>query len=94
MMVTFRGKESSMPKASFPRGQSSAFLRDKLTVDTRHRGPGDATRQAAALRTEGVTVTTGHLGELTVDFGTYGWFPHILPSEAAEAEGSEEEQSG
>lgn len=31
----------------------------------------------------------GSLGELTVDFGTYGWFPSRLPSEAAEA--SEEE---
>lgn len=27
-------------------------------------------------------MTTGALGELIVDFGEYGWFPSILPSEA------------
>ena len=54
-----------------------------------HRGPGGANRQATALQAEGVTVTTGHLGELYVDFGTYGWFPDILPSEEAEASESE-----
>ncbi len=26
-------------------------------------------------------VTTGALGELMVDFGEYGWFPRVLPSE-------------
>ena len=56
-----------------------------------YRGPGGATRQAAALRTEGVTVVNGHLGELTVDFATYGWFPNILPSEEAEESESEVE---
>ncbi len=35
-------------------------------------------------------VGRGHLGELTVDFGTYGWFPSRLPSEGAE--GSEDEE--
>ena len=53
------------------------------------RGPGGATRQATALRAEGVTVNTGNLGELTVDLNEYGWFPTILPSEAAEASPSE-----
>ena len=52
-------------------------------IHSNHRGPGGATRQAAALQAEGVTVTTGHLGELTIDFGTYGWFPSVLPSETA-----------
>ena len=50
-------------------------------IDPVGRGPGGASRQAAALRGEGVVVATGHLGELTIDFGTYGWFPSRLPSE-------------
>ena len=49
------------------------------------RGPGAAARQAAELRREGVTVATGNMGELSVDFGAYGWFPNVLPSEAAES---------
>mgnify|MGYP001580371859 CR=1 FL=1 len=35
------------------------------------------------LRGEGVTVTTGALGEFMVDFGEYGWFPRQLPSDEA-----------
>ncbi|KAG6060093.1 hypothetical protein E4U17_005018 [Claviceps sp. LM77 group G4] len=42
--------------------------------------------QAAALRAEGVEVTRSALGELTVDFGVYGWFPGMLPSEALDGE--------
>lgn len=30
-----------------------------------------------------MTVTTGALGELMVDFAQFGWFPRILPSEEA-----------
>lgn len=48
--------------------------------------PTGTLNQAAALEAEGVTVTTGALGELMVDFAEYGWFPNILPSE----EGMEE----
>lgn len=47
--------------------------------------------EATFLRREGVTVTTGHLGELTVDLGEYGWFPDFLPSDGAETSESEEE---
>ncbi|KAI1266173.1 DNA binding methylated-DNA--cysteine S-methyltransferase [Xylariaceae sp. FL1019] len=43
--------------------------------------PSGARIQAAALQAEGVTVVTGALGELSVDFGEYGWFPRSLPSE-------------
>ncbi|KAH6656607.1 MGMT family protein [Truncatella angustata] len=43
--------------------------------------PSGARTQAAALQAEGVVVSTGSLGELTVDFAEYGWFPRSLPSE-------------
>jgi methylated-DNA-protein-cysteine methyltransferase-like protein len=33
------------------------------------------------LEGEAVTVTTGALGELMVDFGEFGWFPPVLPSQ-------------
>jgi methylated-DNA-protein-cysteine methyltransferase-like protein len=53
-------------------------------VLTRGRSqPSGARNQAAALEAEGVTVTTGALGELMVDFAEFGWFPRILPSEEA-----------
>ncbi|OWP04125.1 hypothetical protein B2J93_5946 [Marssonina coronariae] len=51
---------------------------------TKIRGhPSGAASQAQVLRSEGVTVNTGSLGELSVDLGAYGWFPRQLPSEAA-----------
>ncbi|KAH8897732.1 MGMT family protein [Thozetella sp. PMI_491] len=55
--------------------------------------PTGAQNQATALRAEGVTVTTGALGELMVDFVEFGWFPRHLPSEQEDGEdsGSEEE---
>ena len=62
------------------------------TTDEQCRGAGGAARQAAALRREGVNVTAGNLGELMVDLRTYGWFPSSLPSEVAEATGSEEDE--
>ncbi|KAI1745457.1 MGMT family protein [Xylaria scruposa] len=48
--------------------------------------PSGARNQAAALRAEGVTVSTDALGELSVDFAEYGWFPDSLPSEEADEE--------
>ncbi|KAJ9149928.1 hypothetical protein NKR23_g3982 [Pleurostoma richardsiae] len=45
--------------------------------------PSGAHAQALALQAEGVAVTTGPLGEHTVDLAEYGWFPEYLPSEAA-----------
>lgn len=50
------------------------------------RGPGGAARQEAALQQEGVQVGHGSMGERTIDFGTYGWFPNHLPSEDADDE--------
>lgn len=51
------------------------------------RGPGGAARQAVALRQEGVMVEDGSLGELRIDFATYGWFPSHLPSEGPNSDG-------
>jgi len=45
--------------------------------------PSGAANQARELRNEGVTVSTGALGEFKIDFGEFGWFPRQLPSEAA-----------
>ena len=73
---------------------STGYLTGKRSnTEVSRRGPGGATRQAAVLRREGVVVGSGHLGELTVDFGTYGWFPSLLPSEEAESSESEDEAS-
>ena len=55
-------------------------------------GPGAAARQAAELRREGVVVATGTMGELSVDFAMFGWFPEELPSEVGER--SEESDGG
>ncbi|KXS93998.1 hypothetical protein AC578_3103 [Pseudocercospora eumusae] len=51
-----------------------------LTSDA-FRGANGAARQEAQLNVEGVEVGRGPLGERTVDFSTYGWFPNTLPSE-------------
>ncbi|KAK3939293.1 6-O-methylguanine DNA methyltransferase [Diplogelasinospora grovesii] len=53
--------------------------------------PAGSQNQATALRAEGVEVLQGPLGELIVDLETYGWFPRRLPSEAANGEGSDDE---
>lgn len=60
---------------------------------TQRRGGSGATRQAAALRTEGVVVGRSALGEYTIDFDQFGWFPDILPSDLAEDETSSEDES-
>lgn len=53
--------------------------------------PSGARNQAAVLEAEGVEVSTGSLGELSVDFSQYGWFPRSLPSEADEEDDEDEE---
>ncbi|KAI4231436.1 MAG: hypothetical protein LQ349_005613 [Xanthoria aureola] len=55
------------------------------------RGPGGASRQAAALRQEGVTVETTALGEFIVDLSIFGWFPTRLPSEEDATTGADDE---
>lgn len=51
-----------------------------------YRGANGAARQETALVLEGVEVGRGDLGERTVDFSTYGWFPNSLPSNESEDE--------
>ena len=58
----------------------------------RRSQPSGSQNQAAALRAEGVQVNTGSLGELTVDFSRFGWFPQSLPSEADEDSFDDEEE--
>ncbi|KAK8862541.1 6-O-methylguanine DNA methyltransferase [Apiospora arundinis] len=53
--------------------------------------PSGARNQAAALEAEGVEVSTGSLGELSVDFSLYGWFPRSLPSEADELDDDDDQ---
>ncbi|KAJ3473192.1 hypothetical protein NLG97_g10462 [Lecanicillium saksenae] len=50
--------------------------------------------QAELLRDEGVEVSRGGLGELSVDLSEYGWFPDVLPSEDNEGGVKEEEDDG
>ncbi|PNS15842.1 hypothetical protein CAC42_4294 [Sphaceloma murrayae] len=57
------------------------------------RGPNGASRQATALRQEGVTVERSAMGELSVDLSEYGWFPSMLPSEEEGIEASDDEDA-
>ncbi|KAI5201154.1 hypothetical protein E4T39_05396 [Aureobasidium subglaciale] len=54
------------------------------------RGANGASQQATALEAEGVQVTRGALGEYTIDFTIYGWFPDRLPSDLSDDEEDEE----
>ncbi|KAF2133575.1 hypothetical protein P153DRAFT_382007 [Dothidotthia symphoricarpi CBS 119687] len=56
------------------------------------RGPGAASQQADALRREGVEVREDAMRQYTVALADYGWFPDVLPSEAALVESSDEEE--
>jgi methylated-DNA-protein-cysteine methyltransferase-like protein len=53
------------------------------------RGANGASQQATALEAEGVQVIRGSLGEYSVDFATYGWFPDILPSDLSDEDDEE-----
>ncbi|KAI7777962.1 hypothetical protein LA080_002874 [Diaporthe eres] len=66
-------------------------INSKGMISPRSR-PSGTQDQAAALRAEGVTVTTTAMGELTVDFDEFGWFPGELPSEAGGGEGFDEDE--
>lgn len=57
-----------------------------MLTDWGCRGPGSASRQAIALRHEGVTVEQDAMGDFYIDMSRYGWFPARLPSEEGESE--------
>ena len=59
---------------------------------TQQRGPSGASRQAAALRAEGIEVEQNAMGEFIVDLDKFGWFPDMLPSEAGLVESSDDEE--
>lgn len=59
-----------------------------LTTDS---GPGSVARHAAAISAEGVEVVRGDLGEQTIDFGQFGWFPSALPGEELSDDEDEDE---
>ena len=44
------------------------------------------------MRREGVEVSEDSMGQYTVNFKDYGWFPDMLPSEAGLVESSEEDE--
>lgn len=55
------------------------------------RGVNGAANHETVLAQEGVQIDRGSLGERTVDFRVYGWFPDELPSREAEEEAGEAE---
>lgn len=76
----YHGKESSTPKGKYHQGQliNSALNGHGSLCRSQ---PGGSRSQAQALEAEGVQVETNALGEHSVDFSRYGWFPEVLPSE-------------
>lgn len=68
--------------------QARANIPAPIVADVDRSGPGSAQRQAEALQSEGVEVTTDSMGEMYVSLAQYGWFPKHLPSE----EGGDDEE--
>lgn len=60
------------------------------STDKVFRGTNGAANHETVLAQEGVEITRGSLGERTVDFRVYGWFPNELPSRQAEADAEPE----
>jgi hypothetical protein len=80
----YHGKESSTPKAKYRQGSLiHSLLKDSNSLCRSQ--PGGSRSQAEALEAEGVEVETNAMGEHSVDFSRYGWFPEVLPSEEDEA---------
>jgi hypothetical protein len=82
-----------MAKSSrrFGQDKPSVCLTNALTsvldIDGHDSGEGGAKRQAEALMKESVYVDNPNALEgYIVDLNDYGWFPDVLPSEAAEDE--------
>ena len=90
--TTSPGRESSIQKETSVTGElvmSEPVQRESSPADhdsVRPRGVNGAANQEAALTNEGVDVVRGSLGERSVDFLEFGWFPARLPSEEADDE--------
>lgn len=84
------GSESSTQKETSATGEFCRHDGQDVTQEPADhdfvlsRGVNGAARQEAALTLEGVQVGRGALGERTVDWAEYGWFPSRLPSDEAE----------
>jgi hypothetical protein len=91
MREMYRGKGLLIRKVESVPGTRLLVLPIQLQLANFSRGVNGARRQAMALQGEGVRVERGSMGEYTVDLMEYGWFPSVLPSEAAQVEDSESE---
>lgn len=67
------------------------YIRNMQNADSLFRGVNGAERQQTALEAEGVEVSRDAMGERSIDFDVYGWFPKYLPSEQAEREAEDAE---
>jgi len=91
-LIRYHGRGSSIQRGSLAFGRSRVYRalycsdQPALELSTLCRGANGAARQETALVQEGVEVGRGDLGERTVDFSTYGWFPDSLPSNESEDE--------
>ena len=78
-----------------PRSDLTTCSEVSMTTNIQCRGTNGAAHHETALVQEGVQVERGNLGERTVDFKVYGWFPNELPSrEAEEAEAEDGSDDG
>lgn len=73
-----------------PRWDCADYTAQRRYLLTRSRGANGAARHEDVLAQEGVQVEHGSLGERSVDFRVYGWFPDRLPSRAAESDDEDE----
>jgi hypothetical protein len=71
-----------------------AYQHLAITLIILIRGVNGAANHETVLEQEGVQVDRGSLGERTVDFRVYGWFPDELPSREAEVEAKDEAEGG
>lgn len=62
----------------------SSSLAEQRSLGETRSTPEGTQNQADALEAENVEVARSALGELSVDFSVYGWFPDVLPSEEEE----------
>jgi len=67
-----------------PRSGLTVGSRVLISTNNKCRGANGAAHHETVLVQEGVQVDCGNLGERTVDFKVYGWFPNELPSREAE----------